>query len=93
MITSATRRARMKRNLYEKTLHRQKSPGPLGLLPDPEHLDFIGLAAAATYLGKIGGNEFLDFRRASQDFIVRYGIRQGAANQADKPEYGREVAA
>lgn len=78
LLASATRRARSKRKLYEKTLTRSM-PGSLGLMPDPDVLDAMGMADATTYLGKIGGNEFLDFRRASQVFIQKYGIQQSQA--------------
>lgn len=76
-LSEAERRANRKRKLYEKTLTRQ-TLGSMGLLPDAAILDAMGIQSATTYLGKIGGNRFLDFRRASQDFIGRYGIETGA---------------
>lgn len=73
-IANMSRRSRTKRKLFEKTLARQAASS-IGLMPDADMLGEMGVAEATTYLGKIGGNQFLDFRRASQDFIIRYGIR------------------
>jgi hypothetical protein len=73
-IADYRRRARMKRRLYEKHLGRA-TIGRLGLLPEVDDLRDMGMSDATAYLGKIGGNQFLDFRRASQEFIARYGVK------------------
>jgi hypothetical protein len=77
-IAQLRRKARTKRKLYEKVLQKLDA-GPLDLLPDPAMLSDMGLSDATTYLGKIGGNGFLDFRRASQEFIKSYGIEQSSS--------------
>lgn len=79
LLANAIRRERTKRQLYEKMLSRTEV-GHLGLMPDPDALGDMGMREATTHLGKIGGNEFLDFRRASQDFIRKYGIQQGGGS-------------
>jgi hypothetical protein len=92
LLASAARRARTKRKLYEKTLTRSML-SPLGLMPDPEILDAMGMADATTYLGKIGGNEFLDFRRASQVFIQKYGIQQSPPIHKQALSHSPDIAA